>query len=70
MIDDLEFHDLGSANILGGTGKGLAEAKVRLKKHLEPSETPARKVTHATPFNLDGIRPDVRELLRAVDRAG
>jgi alpha-galactosidase len=30
-ISNLEFHYLGSAKILGGVGKGLAEAMVRLR---------------------------------------
>jgi hypothetical protein len=31
-ISNLEFHYLGSAKILGGIGKGLAEAMADLKK--------------------------------------
>jgi hypothetical protein len=31
-ISNLEFHYLGSAKILGGVGKGLAEAMAELKQ--------------------------------------
>ena len=31
-VSNLEFHYLGSAKILGGIGKGLAEAMVELRK--------------------------------------
>ena len=31
-ISNLEFHYLGSAQILGGVGKGLAEAMAELKQ--------------------------------------
>lgn len=33
-VSNFEFHYLGSAKILGGVGKGLAEAMAKLKQHL------------------------------------
>ena len=36
-ISNMEFHYLGSAKILGGVGKGLAEAMADLK-HLAPAK--------------------------------
>ena len=32
-VSNLEFHYLGSAKILGGIGKGLAEALAALRRH-------------------------------------
>ena len=32
VAEELEFHYLGSAKILGGVGKGLAEAMAELKR--------------------------------------
>jgi hypothetical protein len=33
-ISNLEFHYLGSAKILGGVGKGLAEAMAQLRRDM------------------------------------